>query len=202
MKVVIKHFVLKLVEHNMKLNILVSDIDLDNCLSDYRRLTRYRIEMTHDFFVTGEYKFSCEICNKGFQIKSYLTIHMKVHSDVKPFTCNICGIAIKSKQALIDHENRHLGVKAYKCTTCDQKFISKSLCLAHEKTHMENNVVTKYPCSVCNKLFVRRAYLKIHMTIHNGNKPFICDVSTKYSFTESFFIDSSIIKKSTDKTSR
>lgn len=84
---------------------------------------------------------------------------------------------MKSKQALIDHENRHLGVKAFKCSTCDRSFISRALLVTHEKSHREEAITHKYPCTVCNKLFVRRAYLKTHMTIHSGNKPYICDVS-------------------------
>lgn len=128
-------------------------------------------------FIKGEYRFACEVCGKGFQVKSYLTIHMKVHSQVKSFKCSICGDYMKSKQALIDHENRHLGVKAYPCSQCDQRFISRALCVTHEKTHFDVSTSRfKYPCTVCNKLFVRRAYLKTHMTIHSGDKPFVCDV--------------------------
>ena len=112
-------------------------------------------------------------------MKSYLTIHLKVHSDLKPFKCSICGIYMKAKQALIDHENRHTGIKAFQCTQCDQKFISKSLCHTHEKTH-QPHVTPKFPCLICSKFFARRSYLKTHMTIHNNNKKFICDVCCSY----------------------
>lgn len=119
-------------------------------------------------------------------MKSYLTIHMKVHSQVKSFKCSICGDYMKSKQALIDHENRHLGVKAYPCSQCDQRFISRALCVTHEKTHFDVSTSRfKYPCTVCNKLFVRRAYLKTHMTIHSGDKPFVCDVRINALISES-----------------
>lgn len=128
-------------------------------------------------YLTGDFRFACEQCGKGFQVKSYLTIHMKVHSQAKPYKCSTCGAQMKSKQALIDHENRHLGVKAFKCNTCDRSFISRALLVTHEKTHGDEAITHKYPCTVCNKMFVRRAYLKTHMTIHSGNKPFICDVS-------------------------
>ncbi|KAJ6641000.1 Zinc finger protein [Pseudolycoriella hygida] len=145
---------------------------MENCLKTFRsKIGLIQHEAAH----TGNFKFACDVCGKGFQIKSYLTIHKKIHSNVKPFTCSICGLEVKAKQALIDHENRHLGVKNYQCSMCDRKFISKSICATHEKTQHSTESNHKHPCPVCKKLFVRKSYLKTHMTIHSGNKLFICD---------------------------
>lgn len=127
---------------------------------------------------TGQHKYPCEICGKGFQIKSYLATHMKTHQSAdNAFKCTTCGLALKSKDALINHENRHLGLKPFGCTQCDQKFVSDTLRIAHERTHYGGNVERKYPCPICNKLFVRKSYLKTHLTVHTGDKPFVCDVS-------------------------
>ncbi|XP_037051231.1 zinc finger protein OZF-like isoform X2 [Bradysia coprophila] len=145
---------------------------MESCAKTFRsKIGLIQHEASH----TGDFKFSCDVCGKGFQIKSYLTIHKKIHSNIKPYACSICGLEVKAKQALIDHENRHLGVKNYQCSQCDRKFISKSICATHEKTQHSTESNHKHPCPVCKKLFVRKSYLKTHMTIHSGNKLFICE---------------------------
>lgn len=77
----------------------------------------------HDF--SGQYEFSCPTCGKGFQCKSYLTVHQRVHSSIKPFPCTTCGQNFKTKQSLLDHTNRHLGVKPFICNVCGRAFITK-----------------------------------------------------------------------------
>lgn len=85
----------------------------------------YKINEQFIYFVTGHYDFSCPTCGKGFQCKSYLMVHQRVHSDVKPYPCTTCGRNFKTKQSLLDHTNRHLGVKPYICDVCGRGFITK-----------------------------------------------------------------------------
>ncbi|KAJ8956017.1 hypothetical protein NQ318_006293 [Aromia moschata] len=116
-----------------------------------------------------EYDFSCPTCGKGFQCKSYLMVHQRVHSDVKPYPCTTCGQNFKTKQSLLDHTNRHLGVKPYMCEICGRGFITKGLCRAHQKVHsgLDNR---KYSCKICSKMFVSKSYLQTHLRIHTGEK--------------------------------
>ncbi|KAH1002197.1 hypothetical protein HUJ04_008308 [Dendroctonus ponderosae] len=73
-----------------------------------------------------QYDLRCPVCGKGFQCRSYLMVHQRVHSDVKPFPCSTCGLNFKTKQSLLDHTNRHLGLKPYTCTVCKRGFITKN----------------------------------------------------------------------------
>lgn len=161
--------------------------------------------LQHEAQHTGDHRFACPVCGKGFQVRSYLTTHMKSHSDVKPYKCGECGEAFRAKQTMLDHEARHLGVKAFGCGQCAQRFISKALCVRHEKTHhgsgdgnggaetTSSSLARRFPCPICQKLFNRQSYLKTHMIVHTGDKPFECDVRTLCIFSIWFLIN--LIKK-------
>ena len=86
---------------------------------------RTRVLIHAPFHSTGKYDFSCPTCGKGFQCKSYLRVHQRTHSNVKPYPCITCGQNFKSKQSLINHTNRHLGVKPYMCDICGRGFVTR-----------------------------------------------------------------------------
>lgn len=104
------------------------------------------------FHFTGHYDFSCPTCGKGFQCKSYLMVHQRVHSDVKPYPCTTCGRNFKTKQSLLDHTNRHLGVKPYMCDICGRGFITKGK--------------TKYKTSSTNGCFKFQSIPQVFFRLH------------------------------------
>ncbi|KAJ8973764.1 hypothetical protein NQ317_017566 [Molorchus minor] len=126
----------------------------------------------------GSMTIHAQHAEKVFNVKSYLMVHQRVHSDIKPYPCTTCSQNFKTKQSLLDHTNRHLGVKPYMCDICGRGFITKGLCRAHQKVHsgLDNR---KYSCKICNKMFVSKSYLQTHLRIHTGEKPFMCEVCGK-----------------------
>lgn len=114
---------------------------------------------------TGNFNFTCEICNKQFFLRSYFVAHKRIHSKSgqKTFSCSLCTKIFKSKQNLIDHENCHLGLKYFKCETCEKSFTTKTHLDTHLKSH---NQIEQFMCSVCNKLFKSKNYLKLHIKTH------------------------------------
>lgn len=134
-------------------------------------------KLTSWTFVSGEFEFACDICGKGFAIKSYLATHMKTHNTERPYECSLCNLSFKAKQGLVDHENRHLGLKAFQCDICEKRFITKSLCDAHLETHSSAEPKQEHPCNVCSKKFASKSSLKLHMKIHL-DKQFMCEVGS------------------------
>ncbi|XP_045180276.1 sal-like protein 1 isoform X13 [Mercenaria mercenaria] len=51
---------------------------------------------------------SCSVCGKVFRTTSSLSIHMRVHTGVKPFSCDICGKKFNQKSNLKSHQVVHM----------------------------------------------------------------------------------------------
>ncbi|XP_028133177.1 zinc finger protein 567 isoform X2 [Diabrotica virgifera virgifera] len=51
----------------------------------------------------------------------------------------------------------------------DEEFIT------HKLRHMEK----QFKCKLCNKAYATKAHLKVHMSIHENNRPFLCNVCGK-----------------------
>lgn len=53
-------------------------------------------------------------------------------------------------------------------------------------THVQIHVSMedrKHQCPTCNKRFLRKAHLNVHMRIHEGIRPYTCDICN-FSFTQ------------------
>eukprot|EP00088_Acartia_fossae_P016009 TRINITY_DN1890_c0_g1_i4.p1 TRINITY_DN1890_c0_g1~~TRINITY_DN1890_c0_g1_i4.p1 ORF type:complete len:520 (-),score=105.29 TRINITY_DN1890_c0_g1_i4:467-2026(-) len=56
---------------------------------------------------TGEKPYTCEVCNKAFARKEYLSSHMLVHNKVKPYQCPLCSKAFARKSYVTEHMKVH-----------------------------------------------------------------------------------------------
>jgi DNA-directed RNA polymerase subunit RPC12/RpoP len=83
--------------------------------------------------------FDCQHCEKKFLLKSYLTLHMKKHSNL---TCGKCNVTFKNKFNLKWHEFSHLEIEP-KCTNCAVNFTSEQKFAIHlkKKICVGNNVI-------------------------------------------------------------
>ncbi|AOC55117.1 Zinc finger protein [Lymphocystis disease virus 3] len=68
-------------------------------------------------------KYKCEICQKMFNHKSYLTVHAKIHQNIRLFKCHICDKRFSQKGTLNKHLKNRFGLDIlHKCEYCDKKF--------------------------------------------------------------------------------
>merc|ERR1719350_1864283 len=157
----------------------------------------------------GRKSFKCETCNKTFQHKGNLRVHIEaVHEGKKPFECDICNLSFSSKRTKILHTKRihnetpsgfeektqfksnissrkflqksHNEKASYECHECDSRYQSKKDLINHVmKTHVEESQEQK------DEKLLNCKTLKVNPeTVHEGKKPFECDICNSSFATE------------------
>lgn len=158
---------------------------------------RLHVEELHQ----NEFKYFCEVCNRGFTAKSSLNTHKYTHIDGHQFKCTLCSKTFRYKRQLNNHMAVHAGLKeekvqctkcdksfasqsslnchvkfahdgvSYICKTCGKSYSSKGALVMHEHTHLET---FPFICSVCGKGFYQRAHLKAHAATHSEDRTHAC----------------------------
>lgn len=109
--------------------------------------------------------YKCDLCNRKFSLKKYLSRHVK---------------AIHYKQ--------------FQCKNCMKTYFSNKETKEHNCSAIPFDEKEKYSCLICNKIFLRDIYLKKHMKCHDNNnkdcktatdneKKFMCEICAK-TFTK------------------
>ena len=80
--------------------------------------------------------FPCTICGKAFTHKTYLRVHYRIHSGIKPYRCQVCKKDFTEKNNLVTHQRVHSGEKPFQCHICRKSFAHKSNLNAH---HLRNH---------------------------------------------------------------
>ena len=125
---------------------------------------------------TGERKWICTICGKGFITKSSLERHGLVHTKVKAFACSVegCDKKYTDGSQLAHHKKSvHEGVY-HECEECGKRFRKKSHMTVHFKTVHNNE--RDYKCPTCGIKFGQRPNLTRHIkTVHDNIKSYECE---------------------------
>ena len=93
----------------------------------------------------------CETCGKGFQFKSQLTEHRRVHQLIGDWVCfrPACGKRFKCESELDAHLFNHRSTKI-KCDHCDYENADPRNVHAHNRKH-ENK--KRFICKGCGESF-------------------------------------------------
>ncbi|XP_071096489.1 PR domain zinc finger protein 12-like [Haliotis cracherodii] len=79
-------------------------------------------------------KLKCVLCRRGFNSRSNLRSHMRIHTMEKPFVCRFCDRRFSQSSTLRNHVRLHTGEKPYKCTVCQSSYSQLAGLRAHQKS--------------------------------------------------------------------
>lgn len=81
------------------------------------------------------HKFKCHICLKEYNVKHYLTTHMRQTHGSKNKKCQECGMAFVTNHGLKKHMTKHTGEKAFKCSICGKAYARNYTLREHMRAH-------------------------------------------------------------------
>lgn len=123
----------------------------------------------------GNLTIKCKYCNHHVSNKDDLEEHEKQNHLTKLF-CNECqSELLKDPNANIKCKHKRPQNKiteSFICSNCGKKFASKMALGNHEQSKCGEKPPHK--CNVCNKSYNTLASLKIHASVHTGDKPHLC----------------------------
>uniref|UniRef100_A0A8C6PCB0 PR domain zinc finger protein 12 n=1 Tax=Nothobranchius furzeri TaxID=105023 RepID=A0A8C6PCB0_NOTFU len=82
----------------------------------------------------GDGRMRCVICHRGFNSRSNLRSHMRIHTLDKPFVCRFCNRRFSQSSTLRNHVRLHTGERPYKCHVCQSAYSQLAGLRAHQKS--------------------------------------------------------------------
>ena len=83
---------------------------------------------------TGQFKFCCQICRKGFSFSNHYEAHRRSHQGLK-YHCDYCSKPFMDKQKYRYQLSVHTGQYRFKCDTCGEGFNIKKNYETHITSH-------------------------------------------------------------------
>ena len=135
--------------------------------------------------IINNVQFKCKYCEKAFDQKKALSIHVTKSHKFRPngennlnnlFECKHCDKVFGEEKALNAHVARsHENTYAFKCDSCALAFKLKPELELHRKISHKNNVPTHpFKCDSCVLAFKLKTELELHKMIHHEKSNFKC----------------------------
>ena len=116
---------------------------------------------------TNEKPYRCDYCYKFFTTVGHLKMHIRIHTGEKPYVCEYCGKGFPRNFQLKSHVRSHTKEKPYHCEYCERCFSTRSQLTSHIRTHTKEK---PYQCDECGKCFSRSSNLIKHRETHRKKK--------------------------------
>ncbi|XP_069982121.1 fez family zinc finger protein 2-like [Penaeus vannamei] len=99
----------------------------------------------------------CHLCDKRFESRYKLKMHVNTHTGARPFTCDVCGKGFMRRTTLNAHRTIH-DASQFSCPTCNRPFKRSSERLIHillkvclRKQRVLRRTTSGWFCDVCNE---------------------------------------------------
>ncbi|XP_072179407.1 uncharacterized protein [Diadema setosum] len=132
--------------------------------------------------------FQCKVCSRCFTQQGSLNRHMSLHDPKhfyarKPFQCKVCSRCFTQQGSLNRHMSLHdpkhfYARKPFQCKVCSRCFTQQGSLNRHMSLHNPKHINVREQCKVCGKS-VSKVYMRVHIRLHKGEKPFRCKVCSR-----------------------
>ncbi|XP_045539761.1 zinc finger protein 567-like [Papilio machaon] len=139
-----------------------------------------------------EYTYTCDKCNKGFEVLTWYEQHQNIHTGDKPFVCNVCGVAFHMDRNRIGRLSGFGGSRRgdtlegelsclcvlFSMLECNVHFF-RYLQVHIRSVHPQSYVEERFLCVHCSKPCSSKKALTLHLKEHGITSKFLCDMCGK-----------------------
>ncbi|XP_044251025.2 zinc finger protein 678-like [Drosophila takahashii] len=115
----------------------------------------------------------CPYCQKIYQRKWNLKLHIRTHSGERPYKCSQCTKSFTRSCYLISHMADHTGELPFKCRYCPRAYRFRSSCSRHMQRHRDalKDDVQSPEEKQSKTLEVKDPTKESHIMTHTGTEP-------------------------------
>ncbi|KAG7174070.1 GDNF-inducible zinc finger protein 1-like [Homarus americanus] len=120
----------------------------------------------------------CDVCDKVFQTRSSLDMHMKLKHSEKTVPCPLCPRMFPFKFLMNKHVDKAHNSETppqHECSECDFSARTEGALNIHQR-RIHNKVPKMYKCSKCLAPFWTKISFDKHMDVHNTENGFTCQI--------------------------